>query len=53
MSNSSFWKTNHAECTINVRIEVVKCLTIFIYTANIYLQDRETIFTKTFKTSEF
>ena len=43
-------KINHAKCAVKFRIEVFKCLKTFVNTPNVYVQDRETVFTKTFKT---
>ena len=49
ISSPCFWKTNHVRA-IKFRIEVFKCLIIFIHALNIYVQNREAVFTKTFKT---
>ena len=44
-------KINHTKHAIKCRIEVFKCLKSFINTPNIYVQDRENVFTKTFRSS--
>ena len=49
ISSPCFWKTNHTKRAIKCRIKKYKCLNIFIYTPNIYVQDREIVFTNTFK----
>ena len=43
-------KINHTKHAIKCRTEVFKTLKSFINTPNIYVQDRENFFTKTFKT---
>ena len=49
-SSLHFWKTNPTKCAVKFRVDVFKRLRIFIYTPNVYAQNRETVFTITLKT---
>ena len=48
--NPCFRKANLTKRATKCKIEVFKCLRIFNYTPNIFVQDWEIVFTKTFKT---